>query len=448
MEPLTTESSSMSPDVPPRSPGAKSLSRSALVLFVAILAAGVAFRVFCATRYGPVVAGDSPPYLRMAEMIHTGDYASYNGWRPHGYPSFLNLFNSVLETVVLVQNVLGFLAALFGSFVFWHLTHKPLLATLLGAFLSLSLNLVFLDEYILTESLSSVLFSLFAGTLILACASSRVSPLVWALCGLSVAALTLTRPPRAFLLSLVLFLGCSLPPVVALLSFNKTHLGKATLSTTLSFNLTQHTLPFIEAAKAVDETHLIPEIVRLRDKHWEHAQALDDNRAFIPRPDPYPLPDAYLRLSLEAIRRKPFLYLSSVWKAWLRFWRVSLMYDSAFLRSPRIAALVPWIWKFQKSLWLVANLLFVLNLPFVALNLFKRHCVGWVEFLSLSILAVSFLQALVEYGDNSRYAIPMQPFIALMALYSLTVADSSRFTLATLFHRRWTRKSSRMGRTS
>ena len=77
-------------------------------------------------------------------------------------------------------------------------------------------------------------------------------------------------------------------------------------------------------------------------------------------------------------------------------------------------------------------MLFVVNLPLVALTIFKRRYLGWLEFLSLSILAVSILQALVEYGDNSRYAVPMEPAIALVALYSSTVANSCRFTLASL----------------
>ena len=80
-----------------------------------------------------------------------------------------------------------------------------------------------------------------------------------------------------------------------------------------------------------------------------------------------------------------------------------------------------------------------MNLPLVALTLFKRRHFGWLEFLSLSIFAVSILQALVEYGDNSRYAVPMEPAIALVALYSLTVVTPNRLTLALglqLFSRR------------
>ena len=420
-------------------------------IFIAI---AIATRAFLATHYGPVIAGDSVPYLQLSEMIRTHDYSSYNGWRTHGYPWFLNLFHAVPSTVVLAQNIVGGLGTFLVSFVFLKMTRKPLTSVLLGGFLALSLNLVLLDEYILTESISTSLFSLFSATLVFSFAHSRSSYWAWAFCGLSVAALTLTRPQYVSLipsialclclriilshsnwksmLALLLFLACSLPPVLLLLSFNKSNLGKATLSTTLSFNLSQHTLPFIEAAERVDETHLIPEIVRLRDQNWEQAQALDDNRAFIPRPDPYPLPDVYTRLSLEAIRREPLLYLSSVCRAWVRFWRVSLLYDSSFLRSPLFSSMVPWFWRLQKCIWLVANMLFVVNLPLVALTIFKRRYLGWLEFLSLSILAVSILQALVEYGDNSRYAVPMEPAIALVALYSSTVANSCRFTLASL----------------
>ena len=181
----------------------------------------------------------------------------------------------------------------------------------------------------------------------------------------------------------------------------------------------------------------------------ETVKQTGGNRSFIKIPLVDVIPaKAYHDLSMEAIKRRPGLYLASVLDAWTRFWRVALVYDPDYARSPALVAAVKGLWPFQKAFWLGCNLLFLASACLVPFTLFKRRTAGWFEFSSIAILAVSVLQALVEYADNSRFAIPMQPFIALMALYSLTVVDSTRFTLATLFHRRWSRKSSRMGRTS
>lgn len=450
------ELKNMNTDIPLQISAARNLCRPLLFLGIAILSSGVLLRMFCATHYGPVIAGDSFSYLSLAEMMRTHDFTGYTAWRTPGYPCFLNLFRCSPPTVVAAQNTLGILNALLVASLFWHATHKPMYTSLLLAFLLLSWNLLFMDEYILTESLATFLFTLTTVWLIVDANSLRRHPLVVAsLGGLTVAVLTLTRPQyialipamvfaailaglfschrRPGLLRLVLFMTTALAPVFGLMAFNKALVGRFTLSTTGDYNLIHHTIPFIEAAEKVDTGNYIPLLVRVREEASEIVVQTGGNRSFIKIPLVDVIPaEAYHDLSVEAIKRCPGRYLVSVLDSWTRFWRIALVYDPDNARSSALVSAVRCSWPLQKAVWLLCNLLFLASACLVPLTLFKRRTVGWFEIAAIAIVAVSVLQALVEYADNSRFAIPMQPFIALMSLYSITVVDSSRFTLASL----------------
>jgi len=230
----------------------------------------------------------------------------------------------------------------------------------------------------------------------------------------------------------------ALVPIFGLMLFNKAHVGRFTLSTTGDYNLIHHTIPFIEAAQKADTGNYIPMLVRVREEAADIVQQTGGNRSFIKIPLVDVIPaKAYHDLSMEAIKQRPDRYLASVLDAWTRFWRVALVYDPDNSRSPALVGAVRWLWPLQKGFWLGCNLLFLTSACLVPFTIFKKRTVGWFEFASIAIVAVSVLQALVEYADNSRFAIPMQPFIALVALYSVTVVDSTRFTLASLVQFLW-----------
>lgn len=417
-------------------------------------------RVFLATHYGPVIAGDSHGYLALASMLQTQDFTGYNAWRTPGYPWFLNLFDKASNSVVIAQNVLGLLNVFLVAFVCWKLTRKPVLSFVLGVFLFFSLNLLFLDEYYLTESLATFLFSVCVFWMILdfSCKTRWAWPFSL-LGGLSVALLTLTRPQYIALIPavvfvlllirllvrpspsvwarLAVFLVSSNLPIVALLVFNQIHIGRFTLSTTSDYNLIHHTIPFIEAAERADPDHLyIPHLIKVREEAWDLVRASGDNRSFIKIPSVDVIPAVvYHELSVEAIKQCPGKYLASVVNAWLRFWRVALIYDADYAHSEIIRQATPAVWRIQKVLWLFCNAVFLSSALLVPFTIFVKRKLGWFECVTIAIIAVSVLQALVEYADNSRFAIPMEPIIALMALYSLTIVSPERLTLASLFSR-------------
>lgn len=413
--------------------------RIAWAIFLLSLLFSLSIRLAIRKAYGPVVANDAFGYLAMADMMRSHDYSGYTAWRTPGYPFLLNLAGSVPEQVTALQCILSSIGVgLLALSLFFRLNRLgPAIG--LAVFLGVSFNLLFPDEYILTESVAAFLFVL---VVVMAACSERIrgwrgSTLHSSVLGGLTAALVLTRPQyiaiipvlaieplfrqgnpgfiRRLALRSLPFLMAAMFPILALVAFNKVHTGKAILSSTLPFNLSQHTLPFIEAAASSDPLHLVPEIIRLRNQYWQRAQELDDNRAFIPRPglnsnsdySPY-----YLHLSFTAICKHPFLYIGSVAKAWSRFWRVSLLFEPDYSHNSHLDRFVSRLWPTQKVIWISVNCAFLLICLGTLGTAIRQRQIGTPGIIMLMILAVSILQALVEYGDNSRYAIPVQPAVA------------------------------------
>ena len=432
---------------------------------LAIMGIGVALfmRILVLLQYGPVAANDTPGYERMAAMMQTGDYSEYDAWRTPGYPLFLNAMGGNATIVMLAQVALGIATTVLIISVLCKTTGNFLLAACYGIFMGTAFNIVFIDSYLLTESVASFLFTAIISVVILDTFKQRRVTWIYPFCaGVITAYLVITRPQYialipvmalwlilqkyvsnqqaiAYRLFAYLFAACT--PVIALVIFNYALLGKPLLSTTIGYNITQHTLPFIESAGNADRLGIIPEMIELRDSYWQYAQDLGDNRAFIPRPHidgtRKDSSDYYMQLSIEAIKNHPFKYIVSVANAWMRFWRVSLLYDADYVRSQVLDTAVSRIWLIQKLAWLTLNIAFILSAALMIPSIFRYRTISWYECITVMILAVSVLQALVEYGDNSRYAIPVQPAVGFIAVYSIFIADRKRTTIASTL--RWFR---------
>jgi len=431
---------------------------------VVVLAVAFLARLLFLSCYGPVHCNDTPGYMEVSSMIGSGNFSGYTGWRTPGYPIIMYLCGNSYTHIVVLQSLCGIIGTLLLFYSLLRSTCSPHIALLYGLFLASALNMVVIDSNIMTESLAACLFATIVFLLFAEDTTSH--PIRWPhslAMGLLMGFLIVIRPQFIAMIPVVTFYMAfrwytfkqpiwrfTLPaflvsaciPVIMLLGFNTAHLGKPMLSTTIGFNISQHTLPFIESAKRVDTMGIIPETVRLRDEYWDFAQSLDDNRAFIPRPEiagtKVEQSDYLVRLSKEAIKNNPLKYLQSATSAWMRFWRVSLLYDADNTRCSALDKYAMFMWPIYKLLWLFLNLLFLISSGLAVITVLKRREIGWYECSIALILAVSILQALVEYGDNSRYAIPLEPSVGMIAVYSLFARDNNRITIASTLRRfRW-----------
>ena len=119
-------------------------------------------------------------------------------------------------------------------------------------------------------------------------------------------------------------------------------------------------------------------------------------------------------MALNLIRKHPLGYAKNVLGAWLRFWRVHIIvYPECFSGRSRLYNLTMAAWMPVKLGWLAVNGLFFLFLPlwpFLPMNAERRHLLSTLYVLPL---AASVSQALTQYYDSARFAVPFQPLVAL-----------------------------------
>jgi hypothetical protein len=128
----------------------------------------------------------------------------------------------------------------------------------------------------------------------------------------------------------------------------------------------------------------------------------------------------FAKLSVGLFLDNPGLYLRSVGKAWFSFWAVPNYWNLENFRTPALARAVESVWQVEKWLLRIGYLAFVIiALPTLWIAWVRKRGVDrgwhWTAVLVGIVLSASLLQALLEYGENPRYAIPTQS-IAMAAL--------------------------------
>jgi hypothetical protein len=130
----------------------------------------------------------------------------------------------------------------------------------------------------------------------------------------------------------------------------------------------------------------------------------------------------------------PLPYLRSVAEAWVSFWPVPFYALHDKFTVPAAARAVDAIWPLERILLLAANFLAIAASCWVLAGAVIRRLKGTIGLsaplvLSSVIMAASVLQALVEYGENARYAIPTQSLavaLVLLAAWDLRAAFNAR----------------------
>jgi hypothetical protein len=206
--------------------------------------------------------------------------------------------------------------------------------------------------------------------------------------------------------------------------------GSFTLSTQLGFNLTNHSAPLVESAS--DRYSTIRDIViKYRDakiaRDGRHSMAIWEARPELVARTGLSMPalsQELGRMSIELFLRHPFRYAVSVTRAWVSFWLAPNYWRLEKLTPPSLARAVEWLWRLEHPLVRLCNGAFLACAVLAVLSRGFRLRTGWgisLTSISMLILLASLVQALTEYGDNPRYAIPVQGltiFVVLIAVYN------------------------------
>jgi hypothetical protein len=223
--------------------------------------------------------------------------------------------------------------------------------------------------------------------------------------------------------------------------FNYRILGEFTISTTTGYSLLNHSGKFIEYAD--DEYAVVRDsYLEYREKNASRVRLHDDNVSFIAAPVREMQAELGLtfgelsrhisKMSLELFLHHPGRYLKSVFKAWINFWRVPLIWYPEYWQNRNYLKWVYSIWRIVKVLWVVINAAFICLTPILLYKFGKskrdEHLIILI-FYGL-IWAVSVVQALTNYGENARYAIPVLPLVVISVIAFVSICYRERYAVS------------------
>jgi hypothetical protein len=398
---------------------------------------------------------DSNEYLAVARALATGDFDGYTGERPPGYPLFLLICRTDIHLVWWIQSILGIATSLVLFLIVYEHTRNELLSLISGLVPSLSVNTLLFESAILSETLSTFLLIMILWVLLRIVRNDNGSVIPYASLGILVAMSCLTRPIFLYLplfltvffvlcwgfrllstrrapLLLAVFLIPVLVSVGGWSAFNKSKVDYFGITTLLGYNLTQHSIRAIDDAP--DDFDTLKQILlKTRREHEIRHESLAFS-AFQARKEMMNatgLTVSGLSRRLTALAfcvfvRHPFVYAASVLKSWESFWETAI-YWSPYRIDPRAARrFLEIYWTIEESILTALRLVFLMLacawcVRFLAARISVRKqlsSLSWI--LGATVMTASFVQALLESGENARYAIPFQSLIVTVVLLQLT----------------------------
>lgn len=417
--------------------------------YLALMLAAFLLRLGLWFAYSARRTSDLQGYLDVAQMILRMNFSSNEGARTPGYPALLAISGLNENTAWIMQMGLGLLISTLLFAFSWKWLQNAPWAFFIGLAYSLNLAQLFFEATMLAETLSTFLLLLALG---LAAWIRPGRKRIWfpsLLLGAVLGFAVLTRPLYIYLgpLFLVylywqgrgesarrrtLLVSAYLLPWMALVLgwsavnwYTTKYFGPTTMT---GYYLMNHTGNFIEYAPQ--------EYATVRDIYLKHRaeqiaatgnQSMTVWRSFINLQHTTQLSYAGLselltRLSLVLIVQHPLLYLQSVFVAWVDFWKVSNYWDLKLLRVPTLIPWLDWIWKIERYLLAALNGLFLLLGAYWLFRWIRKRLTPeeapqlWIWIL---VLLGSVFQALLERGDNARYAVSFEVVILWTVLVTL-----------------------------
>lgn len=412
-----------------------------------LLVTGTALRLGLWLTYEPMLAPDTPSYMRTATNILNGDFSTHDGRRPPGYPLVLALGGASSSAVSVLQMLAGLVISLLLFSIAFTLTGRPAFAAAMGLTYHLNLAQLFFEPIIISETVSTLLVVSVVAALVHAHqASERSSPKRSLLlsAGVLAGAAVLTRPQfialpvvaavvvgafsvtdkpllRPALRRAALVALPGLLMIVAWCGFNYSRVGHFTVSTQTGIGLMNHSLAVIE--RAPDRYGTVRDIyVKHRDakrartgRHNANWDAIPELQAATGLSLPA-LSQELTSLSLYLFLHHPVDYAVGVVRAWIGFWLVPNYWDLERLSPSWLAYPLQLVWRIEQPALRFLNAIFLVGAVLLVASRRVRGRIGLdIALVSIGtiVFATSVVQAVAEYGENARYGVPLQALIVL-----------------------------------
>src|SRR5204863_1592970 len=119
-------------------------------------------------------------------------------------------------------------------------------------------------------------------------------------------------------------------------------------------------------------------------------------------------------LSVHLFLHHPVRYAVGVTRAWIDFWMVPHYWTPEHLSPRWLASVVTGVWRVEHPLIRLMNVAFIMLTAAAVVSSRFRARVRYdftLAAISTVVLSSSLVQALGEYGENARYAVPVQSLV-------------------------------------
>jgi hypothetical protein len=439
--------------------------RKIVKISIVVILAGAAARLGFLLMTAVAIDPDTASYVELARHLRTMNFAGWDGSRTPLFPLFLLLSRVDFTVVRIVQSVLGMTVALMLTIMVLQKTSSARLAAVAGVAYAIDLGQMSFESAVMAEALCT--FVLMASVLQYAriyskhSLSGRVESGDCAVLGALAGATALTRPLYALLVPVYLAALLALnglrkepwhepikrvaalaTPAFALIVgwcvFNWCTVGYFGLMSTMGFGLSNQSGEFIELAPKEYRAISGPYLRAM--KRQEAATGTHFEAIFEAAPEIYretgwsdiQLSRELTKMSLQMFAAHPLLYARGVLRAWVRFWDPCAYFTPEQFRNGSSATLVKNLWYSQKLMLAMTNFAFILIAAWIGVRVLAgRQSLDLDCWITAIVLVASFVQAAMEFGENSRYSVPTVPLV-----FYVVVASSWRGWAALLTRRR------------
>ncbi len=202
--------------------------------------------------------------------------------------------------------------------------------------------------------------------------------------------------------------------------------GMISLSTMTGYHMVQHTGNFFEYVP--DEYSQIRDTyIKYRDERmaqygtqgntiWEAIPELEQVSGL----NFYDLSRTLAKISVGLIREHPGMYLQSAASGWWMFWRGPVYWSAENVTSPALRSILSGIKTVTQAGLLAANLIFIATSILALLVSRLRNYWNIPPFLTLTAATIwltSFVQTILDHGDNPRFLVPLQSMVLLWVIW-------------------------------
>jgi hypothetical protein len=416
-----------------------------------LLFAGVLFRFILFILYFNVtIFPDSSDYIDLYKALSNLNLNGYNGKRSLGYPFLILLAFGSQKLVVVYQFALGIFTSVLWYKILLKLKFSPKFSLYISIFLQSFLNIFFFETAILTETLSLFFISL----LFLELANDYLDKKEWKVdlwVGFLLGCLILVKPFYIFLpfllygLSIIKklnFKGIINRKIIILLFpllsyfgwsyVNKINTGYFVSTSFFGLNLAQNCVYFAE--NTTPEYQWIGEIyakyriknnkendtIKTATKKHDLAMTIWDAQEELVAKKNNNFPDLSNdlgRYAIATIKKNQVQYVKQViGNSWFDFWKTTIYWNYTKFLIPFSNKVCIGFWYIQNVLLLFFKFSFLFICPLYFINFFKNRIITFEFITVIIILTTSVLQALVTYGNNSRFSYPFEFLIIILFL--------------------------------